>query len=157
DERLEVLGRVVRKRLGEEDAGVIDQCVDRLEARQGSLDDLGGSCRLADVAVDQSDVVGSRDLGGLGHLPGIGNDVETPFDKRFNDSRADPLRRSGHDGCLSWAVHGCLPRRLRVQLQMLPWTAVRWERMNLYPLGLLAAMGHPINWLMVRRSLFRGS
>jgi len=32
DERLEVLGCAVRERLGEEDAGVIDQCVDRLEA-----------------------------------------------------------------------------------------------------------------------------
>ena len=57
DERLEVLGRVVRERLGEENAGVIDQCVDRLEARQRRLDDLGGSCRLADVAVHQSDIV----------------------------------------------------------------------------------------------------
>ena len=109
DERLEVLGRVVRERLGEEDAGVIDQYVDRLEARQRRLDDLGGGCRLADVAVHQSDVVGSRDLGGLGHLPGIGNDVETPFDKRFHDSRADPLRSSGHDGCLPWVAHGRLP------------------------------------------------
>ena len=60
----------------------------------------GGSCRLADVAVHQSDVVGSRDLGGLGHLPGIGNDVETPFDQPLHDARADPLRRAGHDGCL---------------------------------------------------------
>jgi hypothetical protein len=51
DERLEVLGRVVRERLGEEDAGVVDQRVDRLEATQRRLDDLGGSCRLVDVAV----------------------------------------------------------------------------------------------------------
>src|SRR5713101_5281473 len=43
------------------------------------------------------------------------------------------------------------------RLQILPWTAARRERMNLYPLGLLAAMGHLINWLMVRRSLFCGS
>jgi len=28
-------------------------------------------------------VVGSRDLGGLGHLPGVGDDVETPFDEPF--------------------------------------------------------------------------
>src|SRR5207253_2923507 len=41
-----------------------------------------------------------------------------------------------------------------LRLQILPWTAVRRERINLYPLGLLAAMGHPINWLMVRGSLF---
>src|SRR5437879_13824500 len=43
------------------------------------------------------------------------------------------------------------------RLQILPWTAVRRERMNLYPLGLLTANGHPINWLMVRGSLFRTS
>ena len=42
---------------------------------------LGGSCRFADVAVHQCDVVGSRDLGGLGYVPGIGDDVETPPDK----------------------------------------------------------------------------
>ena len=82
-----VLDRVVRERLGEEDAGVIDQYVDRLEARPRRLDDPGGSCRLADVAVHQGDVVGSRDLSGLGHLPGIGNDVEPPFDKPLHDSR----------------------------------------------------------------------
>jgi hypothetical protein len=71
-----------------------------------SLDDFGGSCRVADVAVYQRDAVGSRDLGGLGHLQGIGHDVETPFDKPFRDSRADPLRSTGHDGCLARAAHG---------------------------------------------------
>src|SRR5215471_15536194 len=35
DERPEVLGRVVRERLGEEDAGVIDQGVNRREPREG--------------------------------------------------------------------------------------------------------------------------
>src|SRR5262249_55496984 len=88
DERPEVLGRVVRERLGEEDAGVIDQCVNRLEPGERGLDDLGGRCRLADVAVHEGDWVGSRDLGGLGHLPGIGNDVETPLDKRVDASPA---------------------------------------------------------------------
>src|SRR6185369_4763918 len=57
----------------------------------------------------QSYVVGSRNLDGLGHLPGISNDIETPFDKLFHNSRTDPLRSSGHDGCLPWAAHGCLP------------------------------------------------
>jgi len=40
----------------------------------------------------------------LGHLSGIGNDIETAVDKRFHDSRADSLRSSGHDGCLWWAA-----------------------------------------------------
>ena len=63
-----------------------------LKAGQRRLDDLGRSCRLADVAVYQSDAVGSRDLGRLSHLPGIGNDIEAPFDKRLHESRADSLR-----------------------------------------------------------------
>src|SRR6185436_6817071 len=49
--------------------------VDRLEASQRRLDDLGGSGWLADVTVHQRDVVGSHDLGGLGNLLGIGHDV----------------------------------------------------------------------------------
>ena len=59
--------------------------------------------------VAASDAVGSRDLGRLAHLPGGGNDVEPMFDKHFHDARADPLRSSGHDGCLSVVVHDCLP------------------------------------------------
>ena len=39
--------------------------------------------QLADVAIHQGDLVRSRDLGGPGLFPGIGNDVETPCDKRF--------------------------------------------------------------------------
>jgi hypothetical protein len=112
DERLEILGRVVRERLGEEDARVIDQRVNRMEARQRGLDNSGCSCRLADVAVHQGDLIGSDDLSGLGHPSGIGNDVETAFDKRFHNSRADPLRSSGHDGCLPWAAHDCLPEKV---------------------------------------------
>src|SRR5262245_63482343 len=40
---------------------------------------------------------------GLGHLPGISNDVEIPFDKRFNNSRADLFRCLGHDSYLTCA------------------------------------------------------
>src|SRR4029453_1146127 len=111
DEGLEVLGGVVRERLAEEDAGVIDQHVDRLEARQCRLDDLGGSGRLADMAVHPRDVIRSRDLGGFAHPSRVGHDVETPFDKPIHDSRTDSLRSSGHDGCLPWAAHGCSPPR----------------------------------------------
>jgi len=54
-----------------------------------------GAERLGGVY--QNDLVGSRGFSGLGHLQGIGNDVEPAFDKPFHDSRTDPLRRSGHD------------------------------------------------------------
>src|SRR3989475_1368243 len=54
--RFEILDGVVRERLGEEDAGVIDQYVNDLEASYRCLDDLGGSCGLADVTVHQSDL-----------------------------------------------------------------------------------------------------
>src|SRR5262249_8515186 len=51
--------------------------------------------------------VGSCDLGGSGHLPGVGDDVEAPFDEGLHDARADALRSSGHDGCLLLAAHDC--------------------------------------------------
>jgi hypothetical protein len=59
------------------------------------------------VAVHESEVVGSRNLGGLGHLPEVGNDVGTPFDKPFSDSRADPLRSSRSRWLSSSAAHHC--------------------------------------------------
>jgi hypothetical protein len=68
--------KAVRRQLRERAATSV--ALSLLEARQRRLDELA-SCRLADVAVHQSDVAGSRDFGGLGHLPGIGNDVETPL------------------------------------------------------------------------------
>jgi hypothetical protein len=105
-QRLEVVGRVFGERLGEEDAGIVDQDVDRPEARQGRLDDIRGRCRFADVTVHQRHVIGGRDLVGSGHFAGIGNHIETTFEKRFHNSCADPLRRSGHDRCLAWAGHG---------------------------------------------------
>src|SRR4029453_15163639 len=81
------------------------------KAESGALGDLGGSGRLADMAVHHRDVIRSRDLGGLAHPSRIGDDVETPFDKPIHDSRTDSLRSSGHDGCLPWAAHGCSPPR----------------------------------------------
>src|SRR5262249_37408669 len=78
-------------------------------------------CRLADVAVHQSDLAGRRHLGGLAHLPRIGDHIEPPLDEHLHCPRADPLRSSGHDGCLPQAAHrapsfglvGMLPLRLR--------------------------------------------
>src|SRR5476651_379619 len=49
--------------LGKEDARVIDECVDGLEARERRLDDLGRSRGLTNMAVHQSDAIGVRDLG----------------------------------------------------------------------------------------------
>src|SRR5262249_13238851 len=86
-----------------------------------SSHDPGGGGRLADVSVHESDAVGSRDLGGLGHLPRVGHDVEAPFDERFYDPRADALRGSGYDGRLPCAVHGWLPRTWIME-------PVRWAR-----------------------------
>lgn len=110
-ERLEVLRRVIREGLGAKDAGVIDQNVDGLEAGQGRLDDRGGRASFADVATRKSDRIGTRNLGELGHFPGSCSDIETPFNKRLHDSRADPLRNPGHYGCLPRGAHACLPHR----------------------------------------------
>src|SRR5262249_23918672 len=108
--------RVVRKRLGEEDAGVIDQYVDGPEARERCLEGSGGGRLIADMAVHEGDAVRSRHFSGLGHLPGIGNDVEAALDKRFHNSCADALRSSSHDGCLSLAAHDWLPSTMSLQL-----------------------------------------
>src|SRR5215467_11750450 len=62
-------------------------------------------------AFNPSDVVGSFDLHGLGHFPRARDSVEPSCDERLRDPRADPLRRSGHDSCLRWVAHRCLPRR----------------------------------------------
>jgi catechol 2,3-dioxygenase-like lactoylglutathione lyase family enzyme len=55
--------------------------------------------------IHQRDEAASLDLGGLGHLPGIGNDVKTPFKKHFHKPRANSLRSSGHDRRLPQAAH----------------------------------------------------
>ena len=51
---------------------------------------IGAKLSITNVAIDQRDVVGSRNLSRLSYLQGSGDDVETPFDKRFHDARADP-------------------------------------------------------------------
>ena len=45
-----VLGRVLRERLCDEDAGIVDQRVDAAEARDGLRDDAFGGGRVGDVA-----------------------------------------------------------------------------------------------------------
>src|SRR5215467_14464067 len=45
------------------------------------------------------------------HLSRTRDNVEPSCDERLHDPRADPLRRSGHDGCLRWVAHICLPRK----------------------------------------------
>lgn len=67
------------------------ECIDRLEARQRRFEDFGGGCRLADEALHQSGMVGNHDLRGFCHLARIGDDVLTPFDNPFHDSRAASL------------------------------------------------------------------
>src|SRR5581483_1627432 len=91
---------------------VVDEGVDRLETRQGGLDDSGGGRRLADMAVHQGDAVGRRDLGGLRDLARSGDDVKAPLDKPCDEPRADSLRSSGDDGRPAWTAHGSSPQKL---------------------------------------------
>ena len=74
-----------------------------LEARQRHLDDLA-ICRLADVAVHQSDVAGSRDYGGLGQLPRIGNRVETPSGYPFTIPALLPCEAPVTMAVLCWPL-----------------------------------------------------
>jgi hypothetical protein len=55
-ETAKLVGRVVREGLGYEDAGIVDNVVDRAElGDRGLCDRLGGRC-LADVSVDESEI-----------------------------------------------------------------------------------------------------
>jgi len=57
------------------------------------------------VAVHQGAPIGSRDLCGLGHFPGIGDDTVAPFAKSLHDARADSLRSACDDRCLAFTTH----------------------------------------------------
>src|SRR5262245_2911402 len=53
---VEVLGRVVREGLGDEDAGIVDERVDPPEAGQRLLDDALGGGGIANVAGDRENI-----------------------------------------------------------------------------------------------------
>jgi hypothetical protein len=56
------------ERLGDEEAGVVDQCVDAAEARHGLVDRPFGRALLGDVAGSRQRMSGSLEgLGGTGH------------------------------------------------------------------------------------------
>ena len=72
DQQGVVLGGVVGERLGDEDAGVVDQGVDASETLQRSADDLVGGGGLGDVAVD------GEHVGVLGRLHRAGGSDHAP-------------------------------------------------------------------------------
>jgi len=92
-DRGEVLGRVVREGLADEDARVVDQGVDPSEPPERLVDDaLGGLC-VGDVTLHGQDV---GFLGGVDRARGR-DDPVTSTSKRCCEARADALRRASDD------------------------------------------------------------
>ena len=81
-----VFGGVVGERLGDEDAGVVDQRVDAAEARDRLRDDALGGRRIGDVAGDGQDVR----IGGRLDRAGIGDDAVVAVAVRLDQAAPMP-------------------------------------------------------------------
>jgi len=81
------------ERLGDEDAGVVDQRVDAPKERQRLADDALGGRRVGDVAGDGENVrvTARRDR------PRVGDDAVVAIAVGPNQLGAEPLGRAGND------------------------------------------------------------
>ena len=104
-ERLEVIGRVVRERLGEEYARVVNECIDRLELARRSLDNLCSRSGLTDISVDQRQLVRRHECARLCNVPRVRDDGVAPLQEGLYKAGADALRGTGYDGCLGFVQH----------------------------------------------------
>jgi hypothetical protein len=63
------------------------------------------------MAVDQSDMIGSRNLGGSGYVPGIGDEVETRSMNAFTISAPIPCELSVQSDGVAELLAGWMPDR----------------------------------------------
>src|SRR5216683_6906753 len=108
-ERFEVLGRIVCKGLSEEYTRVVDECIDRLELACRCLDNLCSRSDLANVSVDQRQLIRRYECAGFCDVPRVRDDRVAPFQKSLHDAGSDALRSTGYDDCLGFVQHGRTP------------------------------------------------
>ena len=92
---------VIGERLGDEDAGVVDQRVDAAEPRHGFRDHALGGLGIGDVAGDGQDVVIVRRL----DRARGGDDAVVAVAIRLHQGRADALRCAGNDCDFLFGTH----------------------------------------------------
>ncbi|MNR42399.1 hypothetical protein D3C85_1609090 [compost metagenome] len=88
-----VVLRVLRERLGIEDAGVVDQRIDAAELRHAFADDPLGDFALGNVAGDRQDVGIVRRL----DVAGVGDDPIAAVAERLDHAGTDALGGTGND------------------------------------------------------------
>ena len=82
---------------GKADGYLLDEGIDRAEAAPRAFRDFLCGFELADVAIDQGHVPGSREQLRFRRAARSSNHVVAARKKRLRDARADALRCSGND------------------------------------------------------------
>src|SRR5262249_47491119 len=114
---------VFSERLGDKDAGVVDQRIDPAELLDRAADHPFRDGRIGDVAGDGQYVRRSVGLDG----PRVRNDAVATIDEPADQSCPDPLRRAGDDGDFACGTHDESPcSRWLGSLQVL-WTYIYGE------------------------------
>ena len=96
----EVFNRVVDEWLGDEDPGVVDQCIDGAEVLDRRFRYLLCCCRIAYITVDQSKAARRLYLGGLANVARRGNHIVAALDEGVDEPRAYALGGSSYQDCL---------------------------------------------------------
>jgi hypothetical protein len=99
---VEILGRVVGERLGDEDAGIVDQRVDPAEARVCLFDNALCRRRIADISGHGKDVGITALLDGARRC----HDPVVAVAEGLDQAGADTLGSAGDDGDFAFVVHG---------------------------------------------------
>jgi hypothetical protein len=94
---------VLDERLGNEDAGVVDQGVDATEAIDRRAHDALGGLPVGHVAGERQHI--RRPSGVRFDRPGIGHDAIAAPEEPVDQPRTDPLRRPGNQGDSLFAAH----------------------------------------------------
>ena len=103
--------RLVLHRADFDDAGVIDQHIERTECAQRLVDQAGGLVRVGKIADHQQDVVFVRHIAGVEQLvpgefeflcvTGGQNQLQTGASEAMRERESKPARAAGDDGDLA--------------------------------------------------------
>src|SRR5712672_3393187 len=104
-QRAKVLSRIIQKRLWKKYAGIVHQSIDRTESLKSCLDYMLCRRRLADVAVDQSQMVRFLKLFLAADMTRSSHHVVATVKEQGRDAGTDSLRGSGHNDGLLFHSH----------------------------------------------------